>query len=184
MAPILRQSRRWPVLPAIAFSFSSPFSFRLLKGKAYRRPAGGAHSNRRVRRKRARARSAWRDGCARSPHNVTRCANAHTSHVSRDVPPSSAGFIIDEGGRGESGRLARAVGIPRTSARRHGCTRRPLGFAARIPQGPDARHTEVFRMCRASGHKGAAPSREDGTLHACRAGVPRVQRGLICEWSA
>ena len=100
---------------------------------------------------------AWRDGCARSPHNVTRCATAHTAHVSRDVPPSSAGFIIDEGGRGEPGRLARAVGIPPHSARRHGCTRRPLVFAAWIPQGPDARHTEVFRMCRVSGHKGAAP---------------------------
>ena len=59
---------------------------------------------------------------ARSPHNLTRCATAHTAHVSRDVPPSSAGLIIDEGGRGEPGRLARAVGIPphkRKTARMH-----------------------------------------------------------------
>jgi len=83
-----------------------------------------------------------------------------------------------DGLRGRTARYSAARAI------RHGCTRRPVVFAAWIPQGPDARHTEVFRMCRVSGHKGAAPFCKGDTLHACRAGVPRVQRGLTCEWNA
>jgi len=83
--------------------------------------------------------------CARSPHNVTRCATAHTLHVARDVPPYPAGFIIGEGGRGKPGRpRGRYSAARRGPARMHasaagGCGADPAGAGCAEPQRYSAR---------------------------------------------
>ena len=56
-----------------------------------------------------------------------------------------------DGSHGRTSRYSAARAI------RHGCTRRPVVFAARIPQGPDARNRRGIPARSASGHKGAAP---------------------------
>ena len=130
-------------LPGFAFSFSRPFSSWRLKEKSPPALRVGRSAWQPARQLR------WRGGCARRPgipgatcrgrNSWKGAPQAHTLHVSRDVPPSSAGFIIGEGGRGNAGMDARAVGIPPPESDRDGFPRRPVVVAARIPQGPDAR---------------------------------------------